>query len=237
MKKVFDNDPIGDKEVERNQMNNLALAGSSQKFKSLKATSKEELKRQEKYLMEGKPKEEVCEELIASSVKSPDQKDSKNDKMFFKLIDISAIKINISFHIEKKALNFDASRGFGSLTVLYTLVSSLANITDAPLKFKSMTFTNVFHTEDEIISNITSNYIKQGMLQFYKILGSADIIGNPVGFISKLGSGFYEFFDAPRKGMLKNPKEFLKGVKKGSIALATGAVSAGFDSSAKISGS
>jgi hypothetical protein len=57
---------------------------------------------------------------------------------------------------------------------------------------------------------LTRNYTRQGILQFYKLLGSSDLLGNPVGLIDKLGTGVFEFFNEPRKGLIKGPKEFVE---------------------------
>lgn len=46
-----------------------------------------------------------------------------------------------------------------------------------------------------IISLLVKNYARQGILQFYRIIGSSDLIGNPVGLVDKLGSGVFEFFN------------------------------------------
>jgi vacuolar protein sorting-associated protein 13A/C len=74
-------------------------------------------------------------------------------------------------------------------------------------------------------------------MQFYKIIGSSDLLGNPVGLIDKLGTGVFEFFNEPRKGLMKGPKEFVGGVGKGVKSLVTNVVSGGFDSVSKITGS
>ena len=75
------------------------------------------------------------------------------------------------------------------------------------------------------------------MRQWYKLLGSSDLIGNPVGLIDKLGTGVIEFFNEPRKGMLLGPKEFVGGIGKGVKSLVTNVVSGSFDSVSKITGS
>ena len=74
-------------------------------------------------------------------------------------------------------------------------------------------------------------------MQFYKLIGSSDLLGNPVGLIDKLGTGVFEFFNEPRKGLLLGPKEFVGGVGKGVKSLVTNVVSGGFDSVSKITGS
>lgn len=84
---------------------------------------------------------------------------------------------------------------------------------------------------------LVRNYARQGIFQFYKLIGSSDLIGNPVGLLENLGTGFFEFFNEPRKGLLKGPKEFVEGINKGVKSLVTSVVSGGLDSVSKISGS
>jgi hypothetical protein len=74
-------------------------------------------------------------------------------------------------------------------------------------------------------------------MQFYKLLGSSDLIGNPMGLVDKLGTGVYEFVSEPAKGLLKGPDEFVGGVGKGVQSLVTNVVSGGFESFSKITGS
>ena len=64
-----------------------------------------------------------------------------------------------------------------------------------------------------------------------------DLIGNPVGLVDKLGSGVFEFFNEPRKGLLKGPKEFVGGIGKGVKSLVTSVFEGSFGSVGKITGS
>lgn len=41
-----------------------------------------------------------------------------------------------------------------------------------------------------------------------QIIGSADFLGNPVSLINNLGTGVYDFFYEPIKGVVKSPKDF-----------------------------
>jgi vacuolar protein sorting-associated protein 13A/C len=63
------------------------------------------------------------------------------------------------------------------------------------------------------------------------------MIGNPLGLVDKLGTGVIEFFNEPRKGLLKGPEEFVGGIGKGVKSLATNVVSGSFDSVSRITGS
>lgn len=61
---------------------------------------------------------------------------------------------------------------------------------------------NVFKTQDNIISSIIKHYKNSAISQFYKIIGSTDILGNPVGLLDKLGTGFAEMIAEPSKGLV-----------------------------------
>jgi vacuolar protein sorting-associated protein 13A/C len=74
-------------------------------------------------------------------------------------------------------------------------------------------------------------------LQLYKILGSSDIIGNPVNLINKLGTGVFELISEPTKGLLHGPDEFVEGLGKGVSSLVTNVISGSFESVSKITGS
>ena len=182
-------------------------------------------------------KNAICPELNTDSPIPPDLSSINTDKLFFKVIHLGAIRIDITLKFEKKSLNFDVSQGFGALTLLYTLFTSIANMSDAPLSFREMMLTDVFQSQSSLISMIIKNIVRQAIFQFYKLLGSSDLIGNPVGFVSKLGSGVFELFNEPRKGLLKGPKEFVGGIGRGVTSLMTNLVSASFGSASKITGS
>jgi vacuolar protein sorting-associated protein 13A/C len=83
---------------------------------------------------------------------------------------------------------------------------------------------------------LIKHYVQQGIIEFYKIIGSSDLIGNPVGLVDKLGTGFIEFFNEPRKGFLQGPKKFGEGVAKGLNSLVSNVVGGGLESVSKITG-
>ena len=117
------------------------------------------------------------------------------------------------------------------------MLTSVATISESPLQFKEIVIVHTFTSQNNLISMVIRNYTRQGLLQFYKIIGSSDLLGNPVGLIDKLGTGVFEFFNEPRKGIVKGPKEFVGGIGKGVKSLLTNVVSGSFDSISKITGS
>jgi vacuolar protein sorting-associated protein 13A/C len=63
-----------------------------------------------------------------------------------------------------------------------------------------------------------------------------DIFGNPVHLLEGVGSGIYQLFNEPRKGLLKGPEEFGIGLTRGARALVSNVVGGGFNTVSKITG-
>jgi hypothetical protein len=115
--------------------------------------------------------------------KPPELEDINTDKLYFKLIKIYGIKLNITFRFEKQALKFDLNRGFGVVSIIYTLLTSIANVSKVPIRFDKMVKENIFKSQDQLISIIQASYTRQVLFQFYKIFMSTDLLGNPLGLI------------------------------------------------------
>jgi hypothetical protein len=89
--------------------------------------------------------------------------------MFIEYIHLGAIKANITFSLEKQAVEFDISdpgRGFGILNLMYTLLSGVASISNSPLSFKELIIQDFFASPDAM-SQIPRNYSKQA---FFSVL-------------------------------------------------------------------
>ena len=148
---------------------------------------------------------------------------------------LSAIKINVTLRIDVSSL--EISRIPAIVTkLLGTVGNALARITDSPLSFNELIIQNVYNNMGYIIEFIKGRYKNQVIIQLYKIIGSSDLIGNPVGLVGKIGTGFKELFNEPRKGFVNGPIHFGKGVAMGVNSLLTNVVGGGFDTVSKITG-
>lgn len=161
-----------------------------------------------------------------------------SSKSYFKLVHLCAVKVIISFKTSSKnlELNIDPREGFGLVDLFGSIGGTFINISDSPLYFKEIFIQESFQTISTLSGQILSNYQRQGILQFYKVLGSSDIIGNPVGLIDRLGTGVLEFFNEPVKGVIKGPKAFAEGMSKGIRSLVGNIVAGSFGSISKITG-
>ena len=181
----------------------------------------------------------VEEPLLKPEVEVPlKELGSENENKNMLLINyllISGLKFNLTLRIDIS--DYDVKllpRPF--MKVIGVLGNSLCRITDSPLRFKEMLYENVFIDVWKIISLLTQNYTKQGLMQVYKVLGSSDLIGNPTKLIDNIGTGFIELINEPRKGFLKGPTQFGKGLAKGIASLVSNVVGGTFDAVGKITG-
>lgn len=175
--------------------------------------------------------------LITSTPSILNDGSLKDQKYFFDFIDIGAMKFEITLRLKHEKIDSNLKQGFGFYSIGYSVLSSIATITESPISFKELIVTHTFSAPNNLIHMIVKNFRKQAMFQFYKLIGSSDLIGNPVGFVDKIGSGVYEFVNEPKKGMLKGPKGFVGGLGKGVGSLVGNVTSATFGSFSKISGS
>lgn len=92
---------------------------------------------------------------------------------------------------------------------------TLGNVNDAPLELNALAITDVRLTIPELQSRITYHYRQDVLRQLYRILGSADFIGNPVGLFTNVSSGFADIFYAPYHGVVMHGnKELGIGIAK-----------------------
>ena len=181
----------------------------------------------------------IEEDNLLKNIKIPFEElknEKKNsNKILINYLFLSAIKINLSFRLDLSSLNISHIPKFFS-KIIGSLGSSLVRISDSPIKFNEKIIENIYMEINEITKIFIKSYIKESIFQVYKILGSSDIIGNPVQLVEKIGTGFFEFVNEPRKGLLKGPTQFGKGIAKGVAGLLNGVVGGTFDSVSKISG-
>ena len=157
------------------------------------------------------------------------------DKLFIEFLNLAAVKIRITLRLEKTPV--DPTGPLAVVEVLYSVLATISNISDAPIYFSELVLTNTFSAPKALATALQKNYARQAVLQIYRLLGAIDIIGNPIGLVDQLGSGVFEFFNEPRKGIMKGPKEFATGIGKGVRSLVTSVVGGSLNSVSRITGS
>jgi len=99
--------------------------------------------------------------------------------------------------------------------VVNALTMAVGNINDAPLELNALAIKDMRLTLPELQSRITYHYRQDVLRQLYKILGSADFIGNPVGLFTNVSSGVADIFYEPFQGVVMHGnKELGIGIAK-----------------------
>jgi vacuolar protein sorting-associated protein 13A/C len=92
---------------------------------------------------------------------------------------------------------------------------TLGNVNDAPLRFNALAIKDMRLTVPDLQDRIMYHYRQEVLRQLYRILGSADFIGNPVGLFNNVSSGVADIFYEPYKGVVRyGTKELGVGIAK-----------------------
>ena len=170
-------------------------------------------------------------DLIIKDLKN--EKIATDNKILINDLFISDIIINLSFRLDISKLNISYMPKIIS-KIIGSVGSSLIRLSDIPIKLEGILTLNIYSSVSEIIQIIIKDYINNSKLQILKILGNSDLIGSPVLLIEKIGTGFFDLVNEPRKGLLTG--EIGKGISNGISGLLSGVIGGTFNSVSKISG-
>ncbi|KAL4445126.1 hypothetical protein ABPG74_018854 [Tetrahymena malaccensis] len=146
---------------------------------------------------------------------------------------LSPININLSFKSKTRANN-----NFALLTVLATALGvALSNVDDAPLTLKGIKLQNCFDTADGITDKLIQKYKEQALREVFHVLGSLNIIGNPIGFFNNIATGVQDFIEKPIEGLVHGPLEGGMGLALGTASLIKNVMAGTFNSVNKFAGS
>ena len=161
---------------------------------------------------------------------------SENSSMIFiNYLLLSAIKLKITIRIDIN--KFDLSiLPKPIMKLLAVFGNTLATISDLPLHFNEMIYKDIFTDTNKMIFLIIEHLMRQGLRESYKILGCMDMLGNPIGLVNKVGTGFIEFFNEPRKGFAHGPIGVGEGIVKGVGSLVQNVVGGSFEAIGKMTG-
>lgn len=96
---------------------------------------------------------------------------------------------------------------------------------------------NIFDSQEAIAQKIVNKYKKEIVGNVLKVLGSLDIVGNPVGLCTDVATGVIDLVRMPVKGFCKGPLQGGKGIFQGIGSFAKNIVKGPFNSFSKFTGS
>ena len=154
--------------------------------------------------------------------------------LFIQKLVIPPIFINLTF----QKLSGLAQKNDGVLNVISgALGIIIANVDDAPLKLNGIELKNMFDSKSGIINKLINKYKDESTKTLLRIVGSVDIIGNPMGLFSNISTGVIDLIEMPVNGFVQGPLEGGKGLVAGAGSLMKNTISGTFNSVEKVTGS
>lgn len=143
------------------------------------------------------------------------------DDLYFEALHLQPLQFNISFVRTERVNVEDTMTTQNALSVAAdVLTMAIGNINDAPVRLSALLLENIRTPVPYLIQNISEHYKQAFLYQLYKVLGSADLLGNPVGLFNNISSGVMDIFYEPYQGyiMTDRPQELGIGLAKGSLS-------------------
>jgi vacuolar protein sorting-associated protein 13A/C len=103
--------------------------------------------------------------------------------------------------------------------IVNALTMALGNVKDAPLEMNALAIKDMRLTPVDLQTRILYHYRQDVLRQLYRILGSADFIGNPVGLFTNVSSGVADIFYEPFTGaVMRGNRDLGVGIAKVRLA-------------------
>eukprot|EP00761_Pharyngomonas_kirbyi_P013510 gb/GECH01013539.1/.p1 GENE.gb/GECH01013539.1/~~gb/GECH01013539.1/.p1 ORF type:complete len:3191 (+),score=691.51 gb/GECH01013539.1/:1-9573(+) len=174
--------------------------------------------------------EEATQQML-SAVDAPNTEPTETKRMYFEVFHLNPVKINTTFSLH-------SARGSKSLQiVLNSLGVAFTNVDKAPLRFDTLYLENLFQTPATLKDRVYKHYKRQAIREFFTVVGSIDVLGNPVGLFSDITTGVKIFFYEPAQGFTNGPRDFTKGMVKGTKGLLSNVAHGTSNATTKITGS
>ena len=142
-------------------------------------------------------------------------------KWYFSLLHIHPLDINLTFSLINYPTKNDVPKSNRTnfvITISSAIGLSIANMENAPIQLSRLYIESV--SQSQMLNRIGKHYKQQALWVIYALLGSFDILGNPMTLINSLQTGVSDFIKEPKKGIENNsPVGFLTGIQKGTASL------------------
>lgn len=162
--------------------------------------------------------------MLFSLINQNSETESKTElrrKVFIEDLKISQIRLNFSFAPQILSHSFSEQ----DLTQMSFLqrVRLLANVNGAQLSLKTCSLNHQLLGWRVLSGVLGRHYFKSLLHEVYKVLGSADLLGDPMGLLHHLGLGFWLLFANPAYTFVQSndrlPTRLILGFQSGIVSL------------------
>jgi len=161
--------------------------------------------------------------------------DTNSKSIYVEDFGLSYIEVLFSFK-----MNYDPfEKSDFSVTKLVSnaLGVAITNIENAPIRLKGLEITGVLDSPKRFIEKLGKHYKQELIKSVFTLLGSVEILGNPIGLFNHITTGMIDFIEKPREGFIRGPLEGGMGIVKGTHSLFRNTILGTFGTVNKITGS
>ncbi|TEB35046.1 hypothetical protein FA13DRAFT_1915662 [Coprinellus micaceus] len=140
--------------------------------------------------------------------------------LYFEVLELQPILLSISFMRAERVSSEEKMTIRNPLAVVLNAVTmAVGNINDAQLEMNALAIKDMRLSTTDLQNRIFYHYRQEVLRQLYRILGSADFIGNPVGLFTNVSSGVADIFYEPFQGVVMHGnRELGIGIAKGAAS-------------------
>ena len=152
--------------------------------------------------------------------------------IFINELNASSLEFNLTFIAQTKDQMFEKILKLNDfLTGILNVLNKTENV---PLQLHGGVSYNLLGNINQIFNGLFEIYKQQILIQFVKLFGGMEILGNPLNFLNNIGKGFQDLLTKPGEGLMQGPIEAAKGLADGATSLVKHTVNGTFNSTSKI---
>ena len=152
--------------------------------------------------------------------------------IFINELKASSLEFNLTFIAQTKDQMFE--KILKPNAFLSSILNILNKTENVPLLLQGGVSYNLLGNITEILHGLLEIYRQQILIQFVKLFGGMEILGNPLNFLNNIGKGFQDLLTKPGEGLMQGPIEAAKGLADGATSLVKHTVNGTFNSTSKI---
>jgi len=132
----------------------------------------------------------------------------------------------------------DTSSGNPLYFLLNAASMAVGSLADAPIRLSALVIENVRLSPAVLTERVTMHYTQAMLFQLYRLVGSIDVLGNPVGLFNNVSGGVISLFYEPYQGLIMHGhRELGMGIARGASTAVKSIVFGLTDSASKVTGS
>lgn len=128
--------------------------------------------------------------------------------------EITLPAIDFNFTLNRKNLALDDFSLIKTIAEIFG--TTFTNVNDAPIQMKGLKVRYIFDSKKGVLDRFLFHYRENLISTILKIIGSINIIGNPIGLARYIGSGFVDLIEKPIEGIQRGPLGLGIGIYEGS---------------------